>query len=165
MARPLSKELIAEIIPRGRSLQATSVEEIQQRVAEGYGISRAELVGSSRAATPLRARQVAIFLTRELTDLSLPQIGRLYGGRDHSTVLNSLRRPRRGPTAGRESPGLTRRYPQSRRATGLTADGTARITSFPQPRPQARNPVPTRFPPRHPLFPQALTQLKKASNT
>ena len=96
MARPLSTELIAEVIPRGRSAQATSVEEIQQRVAEGFGISRAELVGSSRAATPLRARQVAIFLTRELTDLSLPQIGRLYGGRDHSTVLNSLRRVEAG---------------------------------------------------------------------
>ncbi|HEV7616401.1 MAG TPA: chromosomal replication initiator protein DnaA [Solirubrobacterales bacterium] len=92
MARPLSSELIAEVIPRGSSVQATSVEEIQQRVAETFGISRAELIGSSRAATPLRARQVAIFLTRELTDLSLPQIGRLYGGRDHSTVLNSLRR-------------------------------------------------------------------------
>ncbi len=50
------------------------------------------MVGSTRAATPLRARQVAIYLTRELTDLSLPQIGRLYGGRDHSTVLNSIRR-------------------------------------------------------------------------
>jgi chromosomal replication initiator protein len=96
MARPLSSELIAEVIPRGRSAQATSVEEIQQRVAEGFGISRAELIGSSRAATPLRARQVAIFLTRELTDLSLPQIGRLYGGRDHSTVLNSLRRVEAG---------------------------------------------------------------------
>jgi chromosomal replication initiator protein len=92
MARPLSAELIAEVIPRGRSAKATSVEEIQQRVAEGFGISRAELVGSSRAATPLRARQVAIFLTRDLTDLSLPQIGRLYGGRDHSTILNALRR-------------------------------------------------------------------------
>jgi chromosomal replication initiator protein len=92
MARPLSRELIAEVIPRGRSPRATSVEEIQQRVAETFGISRAELVGSSRAATPLRARQIAILLTRELTDLSLPQIGRLYGGRDHSTVINSLRR-------------------------------------------------------------------------
>jgi chromosomal replication initiator protein len=92
MARPLSSELIAEVIPKTRPSQPTSVEEIQQRVAEGFGISRAELVGSSRAATPLRARQVAIFLTRDLTDLSLPQIGRLYGGRDHSTVLNSLRR-------------------------------------------------------------------------
>ena len=92
MARPLSTELIAEVIPHGRSAQATSVEEIQQRAAEAFGVSRAELVGSTRAATPLRARQVAIFLTREMTDLSLPQIGRLYGGRDHSTVLNSLRR-------------------------------------------------------------------------
>lgn len=97
MARPLSSELIAEVIPRStRSAAATSAEEIQQRVAERFGISRAELVGSSRAATPLRARQVAIYLTRELTDLSLPQIGRLYGGRDHSTVLNSLRRVEAG---------------------------------------------------------------------
>ncbi|MBS1882901.1 MAG: chromosomal replication initiator protein DnaA [Actinobacteria bacterium] len=93
LARPLSSELIAEVIPRStRSAQATSVEEIQQQVAERFGVSRAELVGSGRAATPLRARQVAIYLTREMTDLSLPQIGRLYGGRDHSTVLNSLRR-------------------------------------------------------------------------
>jgi chromosomal replication initiator protein len=94
LAKPLSSELIAEVIPRvgGRTAQATSVEEIQQQVAERFGISRAELIGSSRAATPLRARQVAIYLTRELTELSLPQIGRLYGGRDHSTVLNSLRR-------------------------------------------------------------------------
>ena len=92
-ARPLSAELIAELIPhRTQAGEPTAVEEIQQRVATAFGISRAELVGSSRAATPLRARQVAILLTREATDLSLPQIGRLYGGRDHSTVLNSLRR-------------------------------------------------------------------------
>jgi chromosomal replication initiator protein len=96
MARPLSSELIAEVIPKTRSAAATSAEEIQQQVAERFGISRAELVGSSRAATPLRARQVAIYLTREMTDLSLPQIGRLYGGRDHSTVLNSLRRVEAG---------------------------------------------------------------------
>jgi chromosomal replication initiator protein len=93
-ARPLSTELIDAVVPRSsRSQQATTpVEEIQQRVSSAFGISRAELVGSTRAATPLRARQVAIFLTRELTELSLPQIGRLYGGRDHSTVLNSIRR-------------------------------------------------------------------------
>jgi chromosomal replication initiator protein len=92
MAKPLSSELIAQVIPKTRPSRPTSVEEIQDRVAGSYGISRAELVGSSRAATPLRARQVAIFLTRDLTDLSLPQIGHLYGGRDHTTVLNSLRR-------------------------------------------------------------------------
>jgi chromosomal replication initiator protein len=92
-AKPLSPELIAELIPNLSSQkEPTTVEEIQQRVAVAFGISRAELVGTSRAATPLRARQIAILLTREATDLSLPQIGRLYGGRDHSTILNSLRR-------------------------------------------------------------------------
>jgi chromosomal replication initiator protein len=92
-AKPLSPELVEAVIPRvSRSRESTPVEEIQQRVSAAFGISRAELVGSTRAATPLRARQVAIYLTRELTDLSLPQIGRLYGGRDHSTVLNSIRR-------------------------------------------------------------------------
>jgi chromosomal replication initiator protein len=92
-AKPLSAELIDAVIPKGaRRDESTPVEEIQCRVSSSFGISRAELVGSTRSATPLRARQVAIYLTRELTDLSLPQIGRLYGGRDHSTVLNSIKR-------------------------------------------------------------------------
>jgi chromosomal replication initiator protein len=92
-AKPLSAELIDAVIPNvGRRRDTTPVEKIQELVAKSFGISRAELVGSTRAATPVRARQVAIYLTRELTDLSLPQIGRIYGGRDHSTVLNSIRR-------------------------------------------------------------------------
>jgi chromosomal replication initiator protein len=92
-AAPLSSELIDSVVPRAiRSADRTPVEDIQERVSTAFGISRAELVGSTRAATPVRARQVAIYLTRELTDLSLPQIGRLYGGRDHSTVINSIRR-------------------------------------------------------------------------
>jgi chromosomal replication initiator protein len=114
MAKPLSPELIAEVIPTPSfTPQATPVEEIQQRVASAFGISRAELVGSTRAATPLRARQVAIFLTRELTDLSLPQIGRLYGGRDHSTVLNSVRRVEAGLA---EDPRLSERVAELRSA-------------------------------------------------
>ena len=93
MARPLSRELVAEVIPAsGPPPSRLAPEEIQARVAESFSVSRAELLGTSRAATPLRARQVAIYLTRELTDLSMPQIGRLYGGRDHTTVLNSIRR-------------------------------------------------------------------------
>ncbi len=92
LARPLSSELIAEVVPRQAPAPRSDVEEIQHQVARAFGISREELIGPGRAATPLRARQVAIFLTRELTELSLPQIGRLYGGRDHSTVLNSIRR-------------------------------------------------------------------------
>jgi chromosomal replication initiator protein len=92
-SRPLEPKLIAELIPRSEPARGEApVEEIQQRVASSFGVSRAELVGSSRASAPLRARQIAILLTREATALSLPQIGRLYGGRDHSTVLNALRR-------------------------------------------------------------------------
>jgi chromosomal replication initiator protein len=120
MAKPLSSELIAEVIPLPRRrMEETPVEEIQARVAGDFGISRAELVGSSRAATPLRARQVAIFLTRELTDLSLPQIGRLYGGRDHSTVLNSLRRVEAGVA---EDPKLANRVSELR--TAIHSDGS-----------------------------------------
>jgi chromosomal replication initiator protein len=92
-AKPLSPELVDAVIPKAmQAPERAPVEEIQQRVSAAFGISRAELVGSTRAATPLSARQVAIYLTREMTDLSLPQIGRLYGGRDHSTVINSIRR-------------------------------------------------------------------------
>jgi chromosomal replication initiator protein len=98
-AKPLTAELIAELIPGAQPAPPSAPEEIQEHVAAAFGITRAELTGSSRAATPLRARQVAILLTRESTDLSLPQIGRLYGGRDHSTVLNALRRAEASLTA------------------------------------------------------------------
>ena len=102
-ARPLDSSLIAELIPHSSPPRSElPVEEIQQRVAGDFGVSRAELVGSSRASAPLRARQVAMLLTREQTGLSLPQIGRLHGGRDHSTVLNSLRRIEAGIEEDRE---------------------------------------------------------------
>ncbi|MEX2107969.1 MAG: chromosomal replication initiator protein DnaA [Solirubrobacterales bacterium] len=94
-AEPLSSELIAKLVPQLQAADSSNpatVDEIQARVVESFEISRADLTGPSRAAGPVKARHVAIFLTRELTDLSLPQIGRLFGGRDHSTVLNSLRR-------------------------------------------------------------------------
>ncbi|HEY7255148.1 MAG TPA: chromosomal replication initiator protein DnaA [Solirubrobacterales bacterium] len=93
--RPLSPELVAEIVPRTRRLgPADPVDEIQAAVASSFGISTADLIGPSRAAAPVRARHIAILLTRESTSLSLPEIGQRFGGRDHSTVLNSLRRAR-----------------------------------------------------------------------
>lgn len=122
-AKPLSAELIDAVIPKASlSRETTSVEEIQQRVSAAFGISRAELVGSTRAATPLRARQVAIYLTRELTDLSLPQIGRLYGGRDHSTVINSIRRVE---ARFDEDPALLARVEKLRVAIHTSPTGTS----------------------------------------
>ena len=119
-ARPLDSKLIAELVPNLRERRELPVEEIQQHVASSFGISRAELVGSSRAAAPLRARQVAILLTREETELSLPQIGRLYGGRDHSTVLNALRRIEAGIG---EDPALAARVEQLRAEIHSSAGG------------------------------------------
>jgi chromosomal replication initiator protein len=92
-ARPLSPELIAELIPREAAPEGREiVEEIQLTVSGAFGVSPENLVGPSRAAGAVRARHVAILLTRELTDLSLPEIGKRFGGRDHSTVHNSIRR-------------------------------------------------------------------------
>jgi chromosomal replication initiator protein len=111
-ARPLSTELVEEVIPSRPQPSPDSVEAIQQAVAGGFGLSQSSLTGPSRAAAPLRARQLAIYLCREMTDLSLPQIGRLFGGRDHTTVLNAIRRVEERRAAG--DPDTCRRLEQLR---------------------------------------------------
>ncbi|HEX6229368.1 MAG TPA: chromosomal replication initiator protein DnaA [Solirubrobacterales bacterium] len=111
-AKPLSTELVAELIPGVRRAERAPVTEIQEQVALAFGVTRAELIGPRRAAAILRARQVAILLTRELTELSLPEIGRLHGNRDHSTILNSLRR---AEAAIDDDPELAERVQELRR--------------------------------------------------
>jgi chromosomal replication initiator protein len=69
-----------------------SVEAIQAAVATHFGITVDQLTSSSRRATINWARQVAMSLVRDLTDESLPSIGRAFGGRNHATVHNALRR-------------------------------------------------------------------------
>ena len=64
-----------------------TIEAIQQTVAQHYGFKVAELSSKSRKAKLVRARQVAIYLARELTKKSLPELGELFGGRDHATVI------------------------------------------------------------------------------
>lgn len=92
-ARPLSTDLVAEILPRSHPPDdMRRGETIRDRVADSFGVSTQVLTGSGRGARTLEARRIAILLTRELTSLSLVQIGHLYGNRDHSTILNSLRR-------------------------------------------------------------------------
>ena len=80
--RPLSRPA-----PRARS-----VEEIQRRICQTFDISMDELVSASRAQAVAWPRQVAMYLTRELTDATLPAIGRAFGGRNHTTVLHACRR-------------------------------------------------------------------------
>jgi chromosomal replication initiator protein len=69
--------------------QAVTAPRIQQTVAAHFGLKMSELRSKGRQRTVVFPRQVAMFLCRELTDASLPEIGRHFGGRDHSTVLHS----------------------------------------------------------------------------
>jgi chromosomal replication initiator protein len=66
-----------------------SIERIQQTVSERFGISTSELCGDKRSQNIVYPRQVAMYLSRELTDSSLPKIGREFGGRDHTTVIHA----------------------------------------------------------------------------
>jgi chromosomal replication initiator protein len=96
--RPLTAELADEVLDSlypGNSRPGTcgrTVAEIQTAVCEQFGLSREELLSSARTPRIARPRQVAMYLSRELTDESLPTIGRQFGGRDHTTVLHACRR-------------------------------------------------------------------------
>ena len=69
-----------------------TVEEIQRRVSEHYNIRLSELIGPKRVRNFARPRQVAMFLCKQLTSRSLPEIGRRFGGRDHTTVMHGVKR-------------------------------------------------------------------------
>ncbi len=90
--RPLTTDLIHEAIPEGALGQAPLDIRVKEVVGSAYGVEPDDLSGPGRSASLVQARQVAVYLTRELTDLSLPQIGKRFGGRDHSTMLYSIRR-------------------------------------------------------------------------
>lgn len=68
------------------------IEDIQRVVARQYNVSRADLLSSRRTANVVRPRQVAMYLVKILTLRSLPEIGRRFGGRDHTTVLHAVRK-------------------------------------------------------------------------
>jgi chromosomal replication initiator protein len=69
-----------------------SIEEIQRRVADHFNIRVADLVGPKRVRNFARPRQLAMYLAKTMTSRSLPDIGRRFGGRDHTTVLHGVRR-------------------------------------------------------------------------
>ena len=69
-----------------------TIDNIQKAVAEYYGIKPSDIVAKSRKANLVRARQVAMYLSKELTNKSLPEIGSLFGGRDHTTVIYAHRK-------------------------------------------------------------------------
>jgi chromosomal replication initiator protein len=97
--RPLTAQLAGEVLDtlnptgaRSRSAGPRAISEIQDAACEHFGISREELLSSTRTSRIAWPRQVAMYLARELTGESLPAIGRHFGGRDHTTVLHAHRR-------------------------------------------------------------------------
>jgi chromosomal replication initiator protein len=87
----LTDEVLAGLYP-GLRPRRRSVEEIQERICEAFGLSMDQLLSPSRAAPVAWPRQVAMYLARELTDQTLPAIGRAFGGRNHTTVMHACRR-------------------------------------------------------------------------
>ena len=69
-----------------------TIDEIQRKVAEHYNLRIADLLSPRRARAVARPRQVAMFLSKSLTSKSLPEIGRKFGGRDHTTVIHAVKR-------------------------------------------------------------------------
>jgi chromosomal replication initiator protein len=86
----LAREALKDLL----SLQnrQISVENIQKTVADFYKIKVGEMYSKRRPASIARPRQIAMYLAKELTQKSLPEIGELFGGRDHTTVLHAVRK-------------------------------------------------------------------------
>ena len=84
------EEVLRDLIRANQ--RVLTIEDIQRKVAEHYNIRIAELSSDRRARAVARPRQVAMFLCKALTPLSLPEIGRKFGGRDHTTVLHAVRK-------------------------------------------------------------------------
>lgn len=85
----LVNEAIRSIKQTTTSISVITITAIQEQVSQFYGVTIKELQGTKRVQNIVLARQVAMFLARELTDFSLPKIGKEFGGRDHSTVLHA----------------------------------------------------------------------------
>ncbi|MCX6410845.1 MAG: chromosomal replication initiator protein DnaA [Actinobacteria bacterium] len=85
---PLTVELVRDVLcsQYPEDSRPVTVESVQRVVAEYFSLSIDELRSERRTQTIVFPRQVAMYLSRELTDMSLPQIGRLFGGRDHTTI-------------------------------------------------------------------------------
>lgn len=84
------QEVLADLL-RANSRRLT-IEEIQKRVSEHFNIRAADMCSARRARVVARPRQVAMYLSKQLTARSLPEIGRKFGGRDHTTVMHAVKK-------------------------------------------------------------------------
>ncbi|MDG1437707.1 MAG: chromosomal replication initiator protein DnaA [Emcibacteraceae bacterium] len=94
IGRPITLEMTQEVLQdllRANDRRVT-VDEIQRQVADYFNIKLSDLLSARRARQVARPRQVAMYLSKQLTSKSLPSIGRKFGGRDHTTVMHAVKR-------------------------------------------------------------------------
>jgi chromosomal replication initiator protein len=91
MTMEVAEREVRDLI-RPQEPKRVKIEDIQRVVARQYNVSRSDLLSSRRTANVVRPRQVAMYLAKTLTLRSLPEIGRRFGGRDHTTVLHAVRK-------------------------------------------------------------------------
>jgi len=113
MTVDLAQDVLKDVFPQGEQA-AVSIEKIQVLVADRFSLSLEELCGDRRSQNIVYPRQVAMYLSRELTDSSLPKIGKEFGGRDHTTVLHANAK-------------ITRMISEDRAVYNLVQDLTTRI--------------------------------------
>jgi chromosomal replication initiator protein len=88
MTEEVAQDVLKDVFPQGDLPQVT-IERIQEVTSDRFGLSLEELCGDKRSQNIVYPRQVAMYLSRELTDSSLPKIGKQFGGRDHTTVIHA----------------------------------------------------------------------------
>ena len=86
----LAQECLVDILRA--SDRKVTIEEIQRKVAEHYNIRLSDMIGPKRVRTIARPRQIAMYLAKQMTTRSLPEIGRRFGGRDHTTIMHGIRK-------------------------------------------------------------------------
>jgi chromosomal replication initiator protein len=110
----LAEQVLRDLFPSRAGVNAVTIQQIQEEVSERFGLSVGELVSPRRSQAVSYPRHVAMYLSRELTDASLPKIGKEFGGRDHTTVMHATSK-------------ITRMIGEDRSVYNLVQDLTARI--------------------------------------
>jgi chromosomal replication initiator protein len=106
--------VLKDVFPQGEAAPEVTIPRIQESVSDRFGVTIEELVSPRRSQSVAYPRQVAMYLCRELTDSSLPKIGREFGNRDHTTVMHATQK-------------ITRLISEDRSVYNLVQELTARI--------------------------------------
>jgi chromosomal replication initiator protein len=114
MTVELAEHVLKDVFPPGSAAPEVTIPRIQEAISERFGVTLEELVSPRRSQAVAYPRQVAMYLSRELTDSSLPKIGKEFGGRDHTTVIHATSK-------------ITRLIREDRSVYNLVQELTARI--------------------------------------